>query len=163
PDKIATVKHLAALPHAEMNRFMTALRALPRSAASAALEFTILTAARTGETVGATWDEIDFETRTRVIPAERMKVGKEHRVPLSPAALALLRSLPREEGNPYVFVGERGDHIYNIAMNRLLRRLRPDVTVHGFRSTFSTWANESTNYQPLVIEQSLSHSVGSAV
>src|SRR5262245_34817482 len=88
-DKIAAVKHLAALPHPEVGAFMAALRALPHSPSSAALEFTILTAARTGEVIGATWYEIDFESRTWTIPAERMKVGKEHRVPLSPAALAL--------------------------------------------------------------------------
>jgi len=92
-----------------------------------------------------------------------MKVGKEHRVPLSPAALALLKNLPRETANPYVFIGPRGSHINGIAMHRVLRRLRDDITVHGFRSTFSTWANESTSYPPHVIEQSLAHTVGSAV
>jgi integrase len=163
PDKIATVKHLAALPHPEIGAFMAALRALPRSPSRAALEFTILTAARTGETVGARWEEIDFESRTWTVPAKRMKIGKEHRVPLSPAALALLKNLPREEGNPFLFIGSSRSHIHNIAMHRLLRRLRADVTVHGFRSTFSTWASEATAFPPLVIEMSLSHSVGSAV
>src|SRR5262249_30220229 len=158
PDKI--VKHLAALPYSEMSSFLNSLRALPRSAASAALEFTILTAARTGETIGATWSEIDLEARTWTIPAERMKVKEEHRVPLTPAALALLRSLPREEGNPHIFPGARSGSSNIMSMIRVLRRLRSDVTVHGFRSTFSTWANESTNFQPLVIEQSLSHAVG---
>jgi integrase len=162
PDKI--VKHLAALPHLEMSSFMSSLRALPRTAASAALEFTILTAARTSETIGATWDEIDLEAHTCwTLPAERMKVRQEHRVPLSNAAIALLKSLPREAGNPHIFVGERGDHINGMSMFRVLRQLRDDVTVHGFRASFSTWANESTNFQPLVIEQCLSHNVGSAV
>jgi len=161
PDKI--VKHLAALPHSEMNRFMSSLRVLPRTAGAVALEFTILTAARTGETIGATWDEIDFEARTWTIPAERMKAKEEHRVPLSPAATELLKSLPREAGNPYIFVGERGSHINGMSMFRVLRQLRSDVTVHGFRSTFSTWAHENTAFQPLVIEQALAHTVGSAV
>jgi integrase len=161
PDKI--VKHLAALPHSEMSSFMSSLRALPQTSASAALEFTILTAARTGETIGATWDEIDLEARTWTVPAERMKVKAEHRVPLSTAALTLLKELPREEGNPHLFIGPRSGSLHVMAMIRILRRLRTDVTVHGFRATFSTWANESTSFQPLVIEQCLSHNVGSAV
>jgi integrase len=163
PDKIATVKHLAALPYAEMNRFMTALRALPRMAGTVALEFTILTAARTGEVIGATWNEIDFETRTWTIPAQRMKARTEHRVPLTPAVVELLKSLPREEGNPFVFVGERGGHINAMTALRALRQLRDDITTHGFRSTFSTWASEMTSFPPHVIELSLAHAVGNAV
>jgi len=159
PGKI--VKHLAALPHSEVGAFMSSLRALPQTSASAALEFLILTAARTGEVIGATWDEIDLEARVWVIPAKRMKAKQEHRVPLSNAAIALLKSLPREE--PHIFVGPRGGSLNGMAMFRVLRALRADVTVHGFRSSFSTWASESTNFQPLVIEQCLSHNVGSAV
>jgi len=161
PDKI--VKHLAALPYAEMSEFMAALRALPRSGAGMALEFCILTAARTGEVIGATWDEIDLEARAWTIPAERMKAKEEHRVPLSPATVALLRSLPREEGNPHIFPGARSGSSNIMSMIRVLRRLRSDVTVHGFRSTFSDWAHENTSYPPLVIEQALSHSVGTTV
>jgi integrase len=161
PDKI--VKHLAALPHTEVGAFMSSLRALPRSAASAALEFTILTAARTGETIAATWNEIDLTAGIWTIPAARMKAKQEHRVPLSSAAIALLKELPREPGSPHLFVGPRGDHINGMSMFRVLRALRADVTVHGFRATFSTWASEATNFQPLVIEQCLSHNVGTAV
>jgi integrase len=161
PDKI--IKHLAALPHSEMNRFMTALRSLPQTSASAALEFTILTAARTNEVIGATWDEIDLGARIWTVPPERMKVREEHRVPLSSAAIALLKELPRETGNPHLFHGARSGSSNSMSMIRVLRALRADVTVHGFRSSFSTWASESTNFQPLVIEQCLSHNVGSAV
>src|SRR5262249_34945946 len=163
PDKIQPVKHFAALPAAEPSAFGAALRALPRTAASAALEFTILTAARTGEVLGAHWEEIDFESRTWIVPPERMKGGKEHRVPLSPAALALLKELPRETANPYIFIGPRGSHINHMSMFRVLRQLRDDITVHGFRSTFSTWANESTSYPPHVIEQCLAHNVGTSL
>src|SRR5262249_33962099 len=92
---------------------------------------------------------------------ERMKAKAEHRVPLAPAAVALLQSLPQD--TPHIFPGTRSGSSNIMSMIRVLRRLRDDVTVHGFRSTFSTWATESPNYQHLVIEQSLSHSVGSAV
>jgi integrase len=147
-----------------MPAFMGSLRALPRTSATLALEFTILTAARTGETIGARWEEIDFDARTWTIPPERMKGGKEHRVPLSPAAFALLKSLPREPDNAHIFPGARpGDHISSEAMLRALRRLRPDITVHGFRSSLSTWASETTSYPPHVIEQALAHTVGNAV
>jgi integrase len=161
PDKI--IKHLAAMPHAEMSSFMNSLRALPQTSASAALEFTILTAARTGETIGATWSEIDLDARTWTVPPGRMKVREEHRVPLSTAAIALLKNLPREKDNPHIFPGARSGSSNSMSMIRVLRALRDDVTVHGFRSSFSTWAHENTNYPPLVIEHALSHSVGTAV
>ena len=163
-ERTGSSSHHAALPAAEIGAFMTALRALPRTAATCALAFTNLTVARTGETIGARWDEVDFETRTWTVPSERMKGGKEHRVPLSAAALALLKSMPREADNPHIFPGlHSGSHISPEVMLRAIRRLRTDITTHGFRATFSTWANEMTAFPPLVIEQSLSHTVGSAV
>jgi integrase len=163
PDKIARVKHFAALPYAELPAFMAQLTAMEGIDARA-LEFTILTAARTGEAIGARWEEIDWAQQTWTVPAARMKARKEHRVPLSPAALALLRELYTEDGNAYVFVGRRrGRPLYHLAMHRVLRELHPAATTHGFRSSFSTWAHERTAYAPHVIEAALAHSIGSAV
>jgi integrase len=163
PEKIAPVKSHAALPYGELAAFITDLRKV-EGVAARALEFTILTAARTGETVGATWDEIDLDEATWTIPAERMKADREHRVPLSDRALEILRELPREADNPHVFIGVKaGSGISSIAMYRVLRRLRDVVVVHGFRSTFSTWAHETTAYAAHVIELCLAHTVGSAV
>src|SRR5262249_29477845 len=110
-----------------------------------ALEFTILTAARTGEVLGATWDEFDLIAKTWTIPARRMKAKKEHRVPLSDRALAILATLPRHDKRVFP-IGE-------IAMFRLLKDLRPDATVHGFRSSFRVWAAERTSYPEVVAEQ----------
>jgi integrase len=164
PERIVTVQHHAALPYAEISSFMAALRASPSSAGTLALEFLILTAARTGEVTGATWSEMDLQNRIWTIPAERMKAGREHRVPLSARAMELLSALPREVDNPHVFIGGRaGSAIGDLAMHRALRRIRDDVVVHGFRSTFSTWAHESTAFPAHVIEQSLAHAVGNAV
>jgi integrase len=164
PERITQVRHHSALSYVEISGFMAALRAGPSSAATFALEFLILTAARTGEVVGARWDEMDLNNRIWTIPAERMKTKKEHRVPLSVSAVKLLEALPREVNNPYVFLGSRnGSSISNIAMWQTLRRLRADVSVHGFRSTFSVWAHETTAYPPHIVELALAHSVGNAV
>ena len=126
---------------------MQALRQREGTAARA-LEFTILTAARTGEVIGARWEEIDFDGMMWTVPAGRMKGGKEHRVPLSEHTIALLRELPTEEGNPHVFIGpSQGAGLSNMAMTSVLRRMgHGDITVHGMRSTFRDWAAERTNY-----------------
>jgi integrase len=115
--------------------------------------------------LGATWDEIDFGAATWTVPASRMKAKREHRVPLSPAALSLLRALPREDGNPYCFVGPKaGQGLGGMMLARLLKRMgRDGITVHGFRSAFSDWAHESTSHANHCIELSLAHSVGSDV
>jgi integrase len=163
PEKLAPIKPHAALPYGEVAAFMIELRKV-EGVAARALELTILTAARAGETIGATWNEIELDTRTWTVPGARMKAGREHRVPLSDRAVEVLRSLPREDNNRNVFVGSKaGTGISSIAMYRALRRLRPDITIHGFRATFSTWAHETTAYAAHVIEQSLAHAVGSAV
>src|SRR4029077_16354687 len=130
-----------------------------------ALEFLILTAARAGEVRGATWDEIDFEAATWTIPAERMKAGREHKVPLSEAALALLKVLPREDGNPHVFIGLRRPMLSPGAMMAVLERMgRSDTTtIHGFRSSFRTWAAERTSFPHEIPELALAHSVDPAV
>jgi integrase len=127
-----------------------------------ALEFLILTAARVGEVTGARWDEIDFKQKVWAIPAERMKARREHRVPLSAAALQILKGLPRE--GEFVFVGaSKGKALSNSAMNVLLLKMhRRDITVHGFRSSFSTWAAEQSSYPSAIVELALAHTVDSA-
>jgi len=162
--KVARVNHHAALPYRELPAFMEALRAREGIGARA-LEFAILTAARTGEVIGATWAEIDLAERVWTIPAERMKGGREHRVPLTDPAVELLKALPREDGTEFVFLGGRkGQGLSNVALLATLRRMdRADLTSHGFRSTFRDWAAETTTYPSEVVEMALAHAVGSKV
>jgi integrase len=142
---------------------MAALRQREGTAARA-LEFAILTAARTGEVIGARWDEINLDTKTWTVPEGRMKAGKEHRVPLSDRAIELLQSLPREDGNEAVFIGPQRAGLSNMAMTSVLRRMnRGDVTVHGFRSCFRDWCAERTNYPSEVAEMALAHTVSDKV
>ena len=162
--KVKPVKHQAALPYAEMPTFMADLRS--RDGISArALELTILTAGRTGEVIGARWSEFDVEAKVWTIPAERMKGGREHRVPLNDRAVAILTALPREgDGDGFVFIGARADRpLSNMAMLELMRGLRPGYVPHGFRSTFRDWAAETTNYQNHIVEMALAHVVGDKV
>jgi integrase len=154
PGKIAKTKHLAALPYAELPVFVGELRA-HHSLAARGLEFTILTAVRTGETLGATWDEIDMEAKVWTIPAARMKGGREHRVPLVPRALAILDSLPRN--------GVRVFPLSDRAMIDLLRRMRPGITTHGMRSAFKDFSAEKTNFPNIVSEMALAHTIGDKV
>jgi integrase len=162
--QIAKVKHHAALPWRELPQFMSELRTREGSAARA-LEFTILTAARTGEVIGALWSEIDFESATWTVPAGRMKGSREHRVPLSEPALELLQDLPREDGDEHVFLGaQRGGGLSNMSMAAVLKRMgRDEITVHGFRSTFMDWAHEQTAFPKVVIDMALAHTVGDKV
>lgn len=163
PSKAKRVKHHAALPWQEMPAFMAELRAND-SISGRALEFTILTAARTGETIGAKWDEIDLDAKTWTVPAARMKAHKPHTVPLSDRALALLRALPRVKGSLYVFPGARDRApLSNMAMLQLLKGMRPGLTTHGFRSTFKDWATEATNHPNIVSEAALAHTVSDKV
>jgi len=159
PSLVARVKHHAALPYTEAGAFLQALREDP-GVASRALEFTILTAARTNEVIQAEWSEFDLDLRTWVIPAERMKSKREHRVPLSDAAVSLLKAVAGRSQR-YVFPGhKRGSHLSNIAMLQVLKRLgRTDITVHGFRSTFRDWCAETTNYPADVAEMALAHTL----
>jgi integrase len=159
--------HHAALDYKELPAFMAELRART-SIVARALEFLILTAARSSEVLGARWTELDKEPNTWVIPASRMKANKEkgedHHVPLAPGVLALLQALGREQDNPYVFIGTVARApLGRTALFDLLKEMRPDVTVHGFRSSFRTWASERTNYPREVCEKALAHAVGSAV
>ena len=131
--------------------------------AARALEFTILTAARTGETLGARWPEIDWETRVWTVPAERMKAKREHRVPLTDAALAILRPLAELREGDLVFPGQqRGRPLSGMAMEMMLRRMGTPVTVHGFRSSFRDWVGEETDFAREVAEAALAHVVGDA-
>jgi integrase len=162
-DRLAPIAHHAALPYQEVPQFMAALRQR-QGIAPRALEFTILTAARAGEVIGATWDEIDLTNKTWTIPASRMKARREHRVPLSAATLALLEALPREQGNRHAFIGLRRPTLSPGAMMQVLERMgRGDTTIHGFRSSFRTWAAERTNFPPEIGELALAHAVGSSV
>lgn len=159
PAKAKRVEHHAALPWQEMPGFMAELRARD-SISARALEFTILCAARTGETIGATWDEIDLAGKVWTIPADRMKAGKEHRVPLSDRVVEILQALPREKGSPYVFPGAKAKSpLSNMAMLELVRGMRPGLTVHGFRSVFKTWSSEQTGHANIVSEAALAHTI----
>jgi len=156
--KVKTVVHHPALPWVEMPAFMKEISKHDELSYKA-MQMTILTACRTNEVLGATWDEFDLEKRVWKIPPHRMKAAKEHRVPLSQAALDLLNGLIRMRGNSHVFPGAReGKHLSNMSMLMGLRRMgRTDLTMHGFRSTFRDWAAESTQYPREVCELALAH------
>jgi integrase len=156
PKKITRVKHFAALPWQDVPAFIEELHKQKGQGAKA-LEFAILTAARSGEVRGATWDEIDMDGKLWTIPAERMKAGKPHRVPLTPAALALLKPLPRLDGSPYVFASARGGMLSDMTLSKVLRSMEITATVHGFRSSFKDWARSSTRYADEVSELALAH------
>lgn len=160
--KIAKKENFAALPYAELPALWPKIAAVD-SIASRSLRFLILTAARTGEVLGATWDEIDMDGRVWTIGADRMKAGKAHRVPLSDPALAILREMATIGTAGLVFPG-RGDGKpqTHSTMTRCLENLRPGVTVHGFRSTFRDWAAETGQDRDLA-EMALAHTVGGDV
>jgi integrase len=162
PAKIAKVEHFAALPWRDMPAFMQRLRAAQGMGARA-LEFATLTAARSGEVRGATWNEIDLERALWTIPEERMKAGKEHSVPLSAPALKLLRELPQFEGVPYVFPSPRNKALSDMTLTAVLKRMDVAATAHGMRSAFRDWCAESTNYPREVAEMALAHTIGNAV
>jgi integrase len=161
PSKIRQKKHFPALPWQEIGGFMRDLRKR-KGMGARALEFAILTAARSGEIRFATWDEIDFEGKVWTIPAERMKAGHEHRVPLTDGAIRLLESLPKFEGSPYVFPAVRGGALSDMSISAVCRRMRVDAVPHGFRSTFRDWCSENTNFSREVAEMALAHTIESA-
>lgn len=155
-------RHHPAMAYADLPGFMAKLAQRPGTSARA-LELLIHTAARTGEVLGATWSEFDLEAALWTVPAERMKAGKEHRVPLTEPVLALLEMLPRSSG--LVFRNAEGEALSNMAMAMLLQRmeLRGQITVHGFRSSFRDWVHEATDFPREIAEQALAHQVGSEV
>ena len=156
--KVAKVKHHAALPYADAGAFMRELRGREGTAPTA-LEFLILTAARVSEAVDAKWNEIDLKQRLWVVPAERMKTGREHRIPLSDAAVKLLKAQAEKKQSDFVFPGWRTNKpLTGAACLKLLDDMkRPALTVHGFRSTFRDWCAEQTNYPREIAEAALAH------
>jgi integrase len=164
PSKVAKVVHHPALPYTDIVEFMAQLRKSDGVGARA-LEFLILTAARSGEVRGATWAEVDFQQKIWTIPASRMKMGREHRVALSDAALQILSNLPRLEGCDFIFPGSKvSSPMSDMTLTAVLRRMqRSDITVHGFRSTFRDWAAETTNYPNELAEMTLAHVVSNKV
>jgi integrase len=158
PNKLAARKHHAALAAEEMGAFMQRLRAAEGMGARA-LEFCILTAARSGEVRGALWSEMDISAKVWTIPAARMKAGREHRVPLSAPALALLRGLPRVAGTDFVFAASRGGQLSDMTLSAVMRRMEVPAVPHGFRSTFRDWVSERTLYPNEVAEMALAHAI----
>jgi integrase len=156
PAKVATVAHHTALPIDDVPPFMSALRAMPGTAARA-LEFAVLTAARSGEVRGATWAEIDFVNSTWRIEAARMKAGKPHEVPLSAGALEVLKSFSRGADSEIIFTGQQGRPLSDMALTAVMRRMKIDAVPHGFRSSFRDWAAERTDAPRQVMEHALAH------
>ena len=175
PTKVTSRGHQPALPVSAIGAFMLRLRREQKDLAARALEFAILTAARDGEVRGATWAEINLDAGVWAVPAGRMKAGRAHRVPLSPAAVKLLKSLPRIVGNVHLFPGaSKLGRLSENTLNEVIKRLherdavpsdapgRPAV-VHGMRSTFRNWGRERTDFRPELLELALAHTVGNAV
>ncbi len=160
--KLRSVEHHAALPYNEIGTLMATLRE-QTSITARALEFLILTATRTGETLGARWDEVNLDTRMWVIPGARMKGARPHRVPLCLRAVQIIEEMSTIRQNEYVFPGRKG-RISKMPMANMLRRMGyADCTIHGFRSTFRDWAAECTTVPREIAEAALAHVTGSAV
>jgi integrase len=167
--KVRAVRHHPALPFVDIPEFMAELR-VREGLSAKALEFTILTAARTSATIGAIWSEIDLNAKVWTVPPDRAGTkitGEEptpRRVPLCDRAIAILRALPRQEGNPHVFIGASvGKGLSDMAMLELMRDMRPGYVPHGFRSTFKDWCAETTNYPNEVSEAALWHVIDDKV
>lgn len=161
PSKLQENKHFRALPIHEMGDFMAKLARIQGQGARA-LEFAILTAARSGEVRGALWSEIDLKNKVWVIPASRMKAGREQRIPLSTTAIALLEKQPNTDFD-IVFLAPKGGKLSDMTLTGVLRRMKVNATAHGFRSTFRDWVAERTNYPNEAAEMALAHSVGNKV
>jgi len=159
--KVRSVRNHPAMPYSDLPVFMAELRSR-QSVSARALEFAILTAARTGEVIGAKLSEVDLDNAVWTVPADRMKAGREHRVPLPPRAVEIVRERPRD--GDYVFPGGRaGKPLSNMALLELMRGMRPEFVPHGFRSTFRDWAAERTTHPSEVVEQALAHAIESKV
>ena len=161
--KIKKVEHHAAIPYRQINEFVTALRKVGGSA-PLALEFMLLTAARTGEVVAAKWDEVDFDAQVWIVPAARMKAGKEHRVPLSIRALAILHLMKSAKQNDYIFPGhsvQKNSHMSTGTCRIVMKRMAnfSGYTPHGLRSTFRDWAAETTSFANETLELALAHTI----
>jgi integrase len=160
PGKVRRIVHHASMPYAELPAFWPKLQ-MQDGMGARALELTVLTACRTGEVLGAAWAEIDLEEGTWTIPPERMKAGAEHRVPLSDPAMALLRKLAAVRIDDFVFRGKHeGEPLSRMVMKMTLRRMKVDVTPHGFRATFRTWVADRTSFAHEIAEAALAHTIG---
>lgn len=156
----AAAGHHKALPYKDVPEFMMRLRE-QKGMAALALEFTILTAARSGETLGALWSEIDLDQKLWTVPAARMKAQREHRVPLCDRAIEILDVVRAFRNGNHIFSGQhRGKPLSNMSMEMVLRRMQVDVTVHGFRSAFRDWCGDKTHFPREVAEAALAHVVG---
>lgn len=164
PGKIKNVEHHAALAYVDIGAFWIDLRQ-QEGMGALALQFAILTAARSGEVRGASWSEIDLVEKTWKIPAERMKMKREHRVPLSDEAVKLLEAVPRIAGTDLLFPNNKGTALSDMTLTAVIRRMgrTGQVTPHGFRSTFRDWTSERTNYPRDVCEMALAHAIGDKV
>lgn len=162
PAKVTKVQHHEAMDIDAVPGFLSTLRAKAGTGARA-LEFLILTATRSGEVRGASWSEVNLETAEWLIPPERMKAGKEHRVPLSSPALKLLRALPRIEGCDLVFPSTKRTPLSDMTLTKIMRDMGLGSVPHGFRSTFKDWATERTNYPREASEMALAHAIGDKV
>lgn len=161
--KVRKVRHHAAMPWRDIAPFMQSLR-LREGISPRALEFLILTAARSGEVRHARWDELDLTEGLWVVPADKMKAGREHRVPLSDAAAAMLETMPRVADCPWIFPGTRNQPMSDMSLSAVLKRMElGQFTVHGFRSTFRDWAAEHTHHHPEIVEMALAHAVANKV
>lgn len=168
PSKVATVKHHPALPYALLGDFMAKLRTND-SISAKALHFLILTAVRSGSVRAAEWSEIDYANKLWIIPAAHTKTKQEHRVPLPPQTIILLKSMPRLANNPKIFPSPRGSALSDMALSQITRGMKErgeltvDVVPHGFRSTFRDWAAECTAYPDEIRKAASGHTVGDAV
>ena len=162
PNKIKKKTHFKALPWQDIGSFMVELRKCQAMTARA-LEWIILTACRSGEVRGATWDEIDLQNKVWIIPAERMKMKQEHRVPLCQDAIKLLKNLPKFKGSNYVFTAPRGGPLSDMSISMLCRRMKVEAVPHGFRSTFKDWSAETTSFPDMVSEMALAHGINDEV
>jgi integrase len=160
PSKL-TRGHHAAMPYEDVPAFIARLRERQATAALA-LEFAILTAARTGEVIGAQWSEIDLDKKLWTVPAARMKAAREQRVPLSPRAVSILEGLATAKAGEHIFAGQQADKpLSSMAMEMMLRRMKiQDATVHGFRSSFRDWAGNESSFPREIIEAALAHVIG---
>ena len=159
PSKVNKRKSFEAVPVTSMRDFMQKLRGI-RGISARALEFVILTACRSGEARGATWAEIDFDACVWTIPKERMKANRPHRVPLSEPAISLLKGTHKLEGSDFIFPGRADKPLSDMSLTAVMRRMNLTAVPHGFRSTFTDWVAEHTNYPSEVREMALAHAIG---
>lgn len=160
PRKVNKRRHHPAVPFTEVHEVMSRVKALDGMSARC-LEFVVLTACRSGEARLATWNEVDLKGKVWAIPAERMKAGRNHRIPLSSEVIKLLETLPRFEGVDFIFPGRGNKALSDMSLTAVMRRMKLSAVPHGFRSTFSDWCAECTTYPAEVREMALAHAIGS--